>query len=163
MMEVADDTDYSKDNDNERGDIQHYAFSTTRSMTSAFFSQMLTENQVVLVFSSTGLSYHNKVRPHVDQAAREEMGRDYNEMEERIYSDKPVLQLKGPINRIITKVLYVDMTDPAVFQRAGQYQRNKFSPQGLKELLDACRSAGIPTQSSQSVSQMRGGIVDPDY
>lgn len=155
MMPVANGVDITKDSDVPHDAPSHYAFSLTRSMTSEFIDSMLSHNGVVLEFDSTVLSYHNKLRPHVDQAAREEMGNSYNEMEERLYSSQPIVQLRGAINKVITGVHIVDMSDPTVLQRAPQHSRGLFSPYALKMLEATCEKAGVVVHKYRSPNELR--------
>lgn len=130
----------------------HYFLSTARSPQSHFFQDLMSPASVVLVLSGGILSQRNKVRPHVDQIAKAELddswGEDYgnggyNEMEERIYSKTPTLQLPKPLNRAITSVHLMDLNQPKLLSKAVSGVESDASEDGFRKLLAACQQANI--------------------
>lgn len=131
----------------------HYFLSTARSPQSHFFQDLIGPASVVLVLSGEVLAQRNRVRPHVDQVAKADFDSSwradygnggYNEMEERIYSNSPTLQLPKPLNRVITSVHLMDLkNNPKLLAKAISGVESDASEEGLHKLLATCQQNNI--------------------
>lgn len=142
----------------------HYFLSTARSPRSHFFQDLLGPASVVLVLSGEVLSQRNRVRPHVDQIAKADLdsgwGEDYghggyNEMEERIYSNSPTLQLPKPLNRAITSVHLMDLNNPRMLAKAINGAESDASEEGFRKLLAICQQNQIPVVLYTDLNKFR--------
>lgn len=161
LTPVAGGKDITKvsdiDNINIDTDASHYVLCTARSMTSAFMRSMVYLNGVVLTLDGITLSHHNKIKPHVDFDARSEMGSNYDEMEERIFSKTPTLNMRGPVNRTIMCVHFVDTEDEKIRSKVtNDYQRTKISIYAVQQLKKLCAANNIPMKMYENEEQLRG-------
>lgn len=142
----------------------HYFLSTARSPQSHFFQDLIGPASVVLVLSGEVLAQRNRIRPHVDQIGKAELddgwGEDYgpggyNEMEERIYSSSPTLQLPKPLNRVITSVHLLDLNNPTTLAKAVSGAESDASEEGFQRLQAVCKQNGIPIYLHKDIQRFK--------
>lgn len=133
----------------------HYFLSMSRSITSEYFIDMISPGSVVFVIAGDVLTQRNKIRPHVDQGAKEYLGDEYDEMEERLYSSKPVLALPKPLNRVIKSVHFMDLTNPRLLSQASGREESYASSEGFQALQAICTQNGIPFTIYKDLAKFR--------
>lgn len=125
--------------------VDHYFLSMSRSIQSEYFHDMLGYTEVILVIAGDKLTQRNRIRPHADKEANELFGDEYNEMEERLRSDKPVLPIPKPINQTILSIHCMDILDPHVVQgNSRRMESDRGSADALTQLRAVCAQLNVP-------------------
>lgn len=116
-----------------------YRFSVARSPQSAFIDVMGGEGSVILVLDRGRLAANASIRPYSDKEAEAELSffsSSGDEMEDRVYSKKPILPIRGPVNQTILQVRLMGGT-------TYEGGNNAYSKQQYAQFMHLCQANNI--------------------